>query len=153
MIEYIHYGSNKFYPSLFISPSNTTGLRNKPIGGLWASRTDAKSGWKDWCIQENFVDCDEENSFRFFISENAKVFHIYCKEDVEKLPMQPQSCDLHLLPDFEKLIDLGYDAVEYHLSEEKPVEKYTDSIYYLLYGWDCDSILILNKDIIISNNQ
>ena len=40
--------------------------------------------------------------------------------------------------DFEEL-KKEYDAIEVIIS---------DGLYYALYGWDCDSILILNKDIV-----
>ena len=39
--------------------------------------------------------------------------------------------------DFEKLQE-RYDAIEV----------YIDNLYWDLYGWDCDSILILNKEIV-----
>ena len=40
-----------------------------------------------------------------------------------------------------------YDAIELHLSDEV-TDDYLESLYFKLYGWDCDSILIMNPDII-----
>ena len=51
-------------------------------------------------------------------------------------------------PDFEEIMSLGYDAIDYRLSDEVGAFAF-DSLYWCLYGWDCDSILILNKDIVI----
>lgn len=44
--------------------------------------------------------------------------------------------------DFEKLKSLGCDALEIFAGSNR-------TLYDLFYGWDCDSILILNKDVII----
>lgn len=41
--------------------------------------------------------------------------------------------------DFEKMLADGIDAVEIEI----------DELYYALYGWDCDSILIMNPDIVV----
>lgn len=52
-----------------------------------------------------------------------------------------------LFPDFEKIKDMGIDAIQYNLSNDT-TKDYFQGLYYSLYGWDCDSILILNKDCI-----
>lgn len=93
-----------------------------------------------------------KKSFRFILSENANVFHIYSKTDLENVPMQINSSKLMILPDFEEMIKQGYDAMELHLSEARAVNE-DDSLYWLLYGWDCDSILIFNPDIIIEKEN
>ena len=46
-----------------------------------------------------------------------------------------------VLLDFEKLAET-YDAVEVNISSDF-------NLYYQLYGWDCDSIVIMNPDIIV----
>lgn len=152
---YIHYGKKKFDPLAF-NPIENIAWRNKPKGGLWASPVGAKFGWKDWCEREEFADCKEENSFKFRLSDNANVYHLYCKKDIEAIPMQEgENLCYFTLPDFEKLLEDGYDAIEYHLSDEIPTEDCHDSIYFVLRGWDCDSILILNPAVVIpiSDNE
>jgi len=42
--------------------------------------------------------------------------------------------------DFEKIKE-SYDAIELLISKDQ-------RLYYKLYGWDCDCILVLNKDAI-----
>lgn len=55
-------------------------------------------------------------------------------------------------PDFEKMKNDGVDAIELHLSEDKS-ENYFEGLYYTLYGWDCDCILILNKYIVVEKDE
>ena len=63
---------------------------------------------------------------------------------MEQLPLQKGYEGLRSLRpvDFEALMQAGVDAVEFNLSKDY-------ELYWALYGWDCDSILILNPEIII----
>ena len=142
MATYIHYGHNAFDLNKFKIPQNREWC-NKPCGGLWSSRVNAKHGWKDWCEQEDFRECREDNSFMFKLSDKANVLYINCVDDVSKLPEQEQykgSCIKSV--DFEQLVLRGIDAIEFNLSNDW-------DLYMALYGWDCDSTLILNPNIII----
>lgn len=150
--KYIHYGHKKFDRRLFAPVKNGICFSKPEFGGLWASPVDAEFGWKDWCDQEKFRECDENNSFKFVLSENANIIHIYKVGDLGSLPKLTDqfgiSLDMVLL-DFEKLVEQGVDAVELHLSEEDHTGVgYLDGLYWRLYGWDCDSILIMNPDIV-----
>lgn len=142
MNTYIHYGHKEFDINKFIVPKNRQ-LLNKPIGGLWASKVDAKFGWKNWCKENDFRECNEENSFAFKISDNANILYINCVADIDKLPDQKTDLSLtyHKSVDFEKLIENRIDAIEFNISNDW-------GLYMALYGWDCDSTLILNPDVI-----
>ena len=139
---YIHYGHRYFEPDIFVEVENV--CWNKPIGGLWASDINAKYGWNNWCKDEDYCECKEENSFRFTLKENSKVLVISSHDDLNKLPLEdgvPEYInDRSLCIDFEKL-KRKYDAIEVLISED-------NRLYYDLYGWDCDSILVLNKECI-----
>ena len=80
---YIHYGDDKFIPEKFSEIKNEPGW-SKPIGGLWASRTDADFGWKDWCSSENFHLDSFSKSFMFTLKERSKVLEIHNKHDIDK---------------------------------------------------------------------
>ena len=155
MKEYIHYGNKSYDPEKFNEIKNRKSCIPKPIGGMWASAVDAQYGWKQWCENNDFRECNEDNSFKFTLSEDAKVLHIYNTKTLEDLPMQEleewqiSSITKTYYLDFEKLKE-EYDAIELHLSEEEIDEDFNfmDGLYYALYGWDCDSILIMNPDII-----
>lgn len=141
---YVHYGHNSFDVNLF-NPICNISFFTKPAGGLWASRADAKYGWKEWCQENNFEDCNFSKSFRFSLKENARVleirshetflcvFNLYGREKGGRLT------SFQLL-DYEKLAKY-YDAVEFFLSED-------GRLYRDMYGWDCDSLLVMNPEMI-----
>ena len=140
-LEYIHYGHKKFQINRFV-PIRNKELRNKPFGGLWAIRTDAKYGWKEWNVVEQFRECEEENSFKFTLSTNANVLDIHSHKDLSKVPQVKKSIfNESFLPDFEKLLSDGVDAIELFISDDR-------KLYWSLYGWDCGSILIMNPDVV-----
>ena len=146
-MEYIHYGSTTLLP---IKPIVNENYFTKPKGGLWASPVNAKFGWDDWCKREHFRKNTKENSFRFVLKDNAKILHIYSVADLDALPKQKVDIDSGLMCylDFEK-IEKDYDGVELHLSEEKFGDNdICSGLYFKLYGWDCDSIIIFHNDAI-----
>jgi len=142
MTGYIHYGHKNFDLSKFQEISNRE-MFVKPLGGLWGSPINAEFGWKDWCEAEEFKECNEDNSFKFILSENANIYYINCKEDIMKLPSIEYPFHTPWINlDFEMIKANGIDAIQFNLSNDKGVN-FEDQLYYLLYGWDCDSILIL----------
>lgn len=150
MKEYIHYGHKEFDKNKFTKVTNDHSWV-KPTGGLWASPIDSNRSWKDFCYDNDFRECNEENSFKFTLTEDAKVLHLRSTKDLEGIPEQKDSLKLMstYCIDFEKLMEMGYDAVELHLSEDCSPGGWMDSLYWKLYGWDCDSIVILNPDIVV----
>ena len=144
MRRYIHYGHTKFDKSVFNKIKNVD-CSTKPKGGLWASDIEAEHGWKDWGEAEEFRDCKEENSFSFVLSDNAKVLYIDSIDDLKVLPKIDDKFGMNfsswILLDFEKLAET-YDAVEVSISSDF-------DLYYKLYGWDCDSIVIMNPDVVV----
>lgn len=141
--KYIHYGHRYFDRTRF-APIRNERCFTKPLGGLWASPVDAEFGWKDWCDSEKFRECNLENSFTFTLTPEAKVLYIDNVSVLDGLPQVKNEfsysgwCQL----DFEKLLEQGYDAVEMSLSSD-------GRLYMKLYGWDCDSIVILNSEVIV----
>ena len=63
-------------------------------------------------------------------------------EQLEELPQvkPPLSLPFWVILDYEKLAD-EYDAIEVLISEDS-------RLYKALYTWDCDSIVIINPDVI-----
>lgn len=134
---YIHYGHKSFDKEKFIEIRNDNWV--KPIGGFWASDINAEFGWKDWCKQENFRECNIDNSFTFELKENAKILVIDNAQKLSELPkadMPYRTSWINL--DFKKIKE-EYDAIEVLISSDH-------KLYWDLYGWDCDSILIMNPE-------
>lgn len=144
---YIHYGAEAFDLGKFKKVSNCDYF-SKPYGGLWASPIDAKEGWKTWCENENFEPHSGfDKHFCFELAKDAKVYHIRKADDIYELPLLAYSMAVSTICiDFEEA-SKSWDAIEVHISEDTATE-YTNSVYWLLYGWDCDSILIMNPNII-----
>lgn len=146
-MAYIHYGSPCFSLECFNQPRNIRGW-NKPEGGLWASDEAAKYGWKDWCNAEHFRACRENNAFRFDLAPTAKILCLNSVDAVNKLPLQTNEYSGRYCKavDFEKLVSDGVDVVDFRLSS-------APELYWVMYGWDCDCILVLNPDVIIPQKE
>jgi len=151
---FVHYGHDHFEKNRFMIPKNRPGF-NKPSGGLWASPEDAPYGWKEWNESEEYAPCEETNCFRFHLSENARVLVIDSVEKAKKmLKSAPLSAEMlflerigmgYILPDFERLAK-DYDAILYLQSSDR-------RLYNAMYGWDCDSILILAPDVVMETKK
>ena len=137
---YIHYGHSCFGK---IDPIRNLGYGTKPKGGLWASRQDDPYGWKKWCEQEKFWLDTFSMCFRFTLKDNAHILELSNRDQLIGLPQLIHkdeifpywlSCRL----DFEQL-QKDYDAIEI-----TDIHKFS----LALYGWDCNSILIMNPDIV-----
>jgi hypothetical protein len=148
MKEYIHYGCKKFQPSLFSAIRNCCFI--KPSGGFWGSPVGDGYGWKEWNEESHFCSINEENSFRFMLTGDANVLNIYSSDDLKSLP---HLTEFPYFLDFEALEKSGYDAIELHLSEERSAHSdLSKSLRYELCGWDCDSILVMNPDVVVQLN-
>ena len=148
MKKYIHYGTNSFDLNKF-SPIQNRYSFNKPLGGLWASPIDSADNWFDWCCENNFRMDKLSKSFQFDISPTSNIISIASVNDGRKLvsdlpeifSFDRKFFDIpELCIDFEKLLAHGIDAISFKLNA---------ATYWLLYGWDVDSLLVLNPDCII----
>lgn len=139
-MKYIHYGHDKFEPILFNAITNVP-MFTKPKGGLWGSRKDSEYGWKE-CCKDLDIDINLESSFEFSLKPDARLLTIdSCEKLLGLSKFQIKSTFLrNSFLDFEKIAQ-EYDAIEVLISEDA-------DLYYELYGWDCDSILIMNPDVI-----
>lgn len=141
----IHYGSTEFDRSLFNPVIN--GKWVKPSGGLWASPKDSKFGWRDWCASEDYDGSDFSKSFEFDL-DDKRIYVIDSLDDLKKLPMQGGYAAYKEYIDFEKCATM-YDAIL--LTEEGQWK--TRMTEPGLYGWDCESLIILNPDAIRLNTE
>ena len=137
---YIHYGTDQLGT---LDPIKNWEYRfTKPHGGLWASREDDPDGWKNWCEREGFRLDTFDKYFRFTLKADAKVLRLSHKSQLVGLPTI-YSYDYHnreaeCCLDFEKLSQ-EYDAIEV---------TNIGRLCWPLYAWDCNSILVMNPDIL-----
>lgn len=144
-MKYIHYGSNKFDINKFDEIKNDFPF--KPKGGLWASRYSSYNGWLDFCLLKRYETEELKKSFIFSLDKSARILTIDSIRKLDKIiDNYSFVCDLGFLRlDFEK-ISKDYDAVEVLISKES-------KLYDRMYGWDCDSIVILNPKVIIEDRN
>jgi len=137
---FIHHGSECFLPNVYRHIENRAYF-SKPDGGLWASRTDAVFGWQEWCQEEDFQLYKLKKWFLFDVTPEARILTIENTSQLDPLPEVnpfPLAGIVHL--DFEEL-SRTWDAIEVLISKD-------EKLYFALYGWDCDSILIMNPKIL-----
>jgi len=136
----IHYGTEVYFPEM-VRPIRNKPMFPKPFGGLWTSPENSTYGWKHWCTDESFH--TETLQYHFVLELiSKKVLVIDTLEDLMKLPLlNPHVPGVHFLryPNFERLAK-KYDAI--HLTEEG--QHRTRLTEPNLYGWDCESVLIMN---------
>ena len=145
-MKYIHYGHFLFDKDEFIPVTNKP-RSTKPRGGFWASRADTESGWKEYCEKNKYESWGIDRSFEFSLKEDSKILTITSSKQLETLP-QLNKNELRRVwteLDFEELAK-QYDAIEVLISEDF-------KLYFELHGWDCDSILIMNPDVIVVDNE
>ena len=145
-MQYIHYGDDNFDINKFIPISNRSEA-TKPFGGFWGSRKNADFSWKEWCTEIDLKSKDLTKKIQFSLSNGAKILVINNIKLLDKLPQNEENHIINKLfvtLDFEKL-SKQYDAIEVLISED-------ERLYELLYGWDCDSILVMNPNVIITEN-
>lgn len=157
---YIHRGSDTFNPDLMKPIKNEW---HKPAGhtGLWASPQDAERSWLDWCECENYQNGPLDKFFRFTIAEPEKILYVHDLESTKMLIRKyyirkgytaeltaEELCNLlesatavppTIWLDFEAMERDGWVGLEINLSEYGP-------LYWLLYGWDCDSIVVFSPN-------
>lgn len=150
-MKYIHYGNDHFDRRRFNPIINPNYGWTKPQqGGLWASEIGSAYGWEQWCRDNDYLLGNLTKHFTFDLSPDARVCHLRNSSQLECLPrlaLGKVSTLYYYCIDFEKAME-DYDAIQLHLSEQPDDGNYED-LYFKLYGWDCDSILILNPDIIM----
>jgi hypothetical protein len=140
MSRYIHYGSAKFDKSKFKVIENIQ-FFNKPNGGLWGCEVGTKFGWKEFCELENIDWVNLSDSFEFELTPEARVLRLHNLDDYvefrSKYAINDIGIKLALGYDFERIAK-EYDVIDFKVGE----------LYMALHGWDVDSIIVLNPDVI-----
>lgn len=152
--SYVHYGDAIFARDEF-EPIENRDFSNKPNGGLWASSCKAENSWSTWCVENNFKRANLDECFYFNLTDTAQVLRVESLEDCKELTLRPvgymheEYLDSNYeVIDYRACLERGIDAIEYKYDITSQSEDF-EEIDTIMWGWDCDSILILNPDIIV----
>jgi len=140
-IKCITYGcGNSFETEKFQPVKNRRGSLNKPTGGLWSSPHDSLHSWSRASTSMGIEDL--KTSFNFIYSGNTLV--IDSLKDLTKIKWTAyRGWDFLKVPDFEDLISRGFDAI--YLTDDGEIRTRFGQEYNL-YGWDCETVFIMNKE-------
>lgn len=141
-LDLIHYGTDKFKPELIRPVFDSHWIKPRG-GGFWASPVDAEWGWKEWCEAEQFNVERLAQSIRLTFRGN--VITIDRVEDLDLLEWygHPGAVFSQEGIRFANMKRNGIDAI--HLTTEgQEATRWSEP--RKLYGWDCESVLILNPD-------
>jgi hypothetical protein len=134
-----------------IEPVANNNLFTKPDkGGMWLSVNNA---WENWCLNNEETWIEDKKRYEIKLKENSNILKIESVSDLEKLPkcknnIKEYDVTQWTLLDFEEL-SKNYDGVQVMVNNDKtPNKTYENSLYQRLYGWDCDSLLLFNKEAI-----
>ena len=146
---FIHYGANKYDASIFKSVVNRKYPSNKPKNGtgLWASPVSSIFGWKEAYVAKEMPECkDFSKHFVFNLNKDARIFKIESEQDLDLLPKAIKNIEYPMYGlDFEKIKQM-YDVI--HLTKQGVYSTQYTHTDVELNGWDCECILVLNKDIV-----
>lgn len=154
---FIHYGSSEYDEDRFCEICNEYIPHNKPEldTGLWASPLDSDYSWKDLTTEDELMrlDFDKDNYFVFKLKDNARIIKITSLDDLSKLskykidnPYLNKTDNISI--DFEKMKE-DYDAIIVYLYRDTSKKcRPGNNLHISFCGWDCDSILVLNKEVV-----
>ena len=148
--EYVTYGFGNIIDKSKIETNLAPRIyANKPLLAWWGSPVNATYGWKEFCIDNKF------KNKSYFATNNrvkwtldGKIFVINNEDDLQDAKdhnLMKYYKDHNLFCfDFIKMKDNGYDAIElkaYYIGHNP----YGD-LAASLWGWDCESIVVLNPN-------
>lgn len=147
----IHYGADNFNPVLFQPAINKATPWHKPAAGsgLWASPVDASFGWREWCIREEYMTDRLRRSFEFWLSSDARIYSIDCPDDAAALPMREDSFGSFIS---RSIFNFDFEAIRKRWDVIYLTYEGFQSTHFSqpgLYGWDCESVLVLNAGVIM----
>ena len=145
-MRYIVLGKTELKEELFNKDLTNNGI-NKPKGGLWSSpyNKDTISGWYQFCKEQNFIKADNTVGVIFTLKEEARVYTIDSKEDLDNLANKypivvKENLRYNFMIDYTK-VSKDYDAI-YLTDKGQWATRFSRP--NTLYGWDCETLLVLN---------
>lgn len=153
--QWLHLG-NDIIDSEHFHPIKNEPLFPKPIGGLWASPLQLGSEhYSEWEKYSTHIwgSTKNQKAVIFQLKKNARVYVIDNQQDLIQLIEEvgsvkvPFYFKLNVTIDFEKTKEL-YDVIYLTKKGQSATRLPLINREYNLYGWDCESAVILNLDAI-----
>jgi hypothetical protein len=143
MNRFIHYGCDVYKPREFKEIQNSTWFETKPEGGLWVCPIDSEFSWQMWSSREEVMVYKLDTCFTLQLKCNAKVYIIRDLDSLKDIVTIDE--DKNIRTNYEQLA-LKYDLV--WLTNEGRLN--TRQTFPGTFGWDCESLIILNKNCFIT---
>lgn len=149
MHKFLTIGIENIDKNKFVAPKNRDFI--KPAGGLWASPytpdEEYSSVWHEWC-DFNMPGWIKEYGVVFELKSDTKILVIDSLEDLKNCCTKYGiNTSLGKVLDFEK-IAINYDCIFLTTNGEIST-RYEHE--YSLYGWDVESLLVLNIDCVFNS--
>lgn len=146
---YRHFGSTAYDPAKFERVVNQP-YYVKPEGGLWASPlylTGMTTAWETRCLTQGFRLKRLESYFDFRLSPSANVYTITRLPDL--IQLLRVAAGLGSKDSFQRYLDFEKLATRYDaLLLTKEGEERTRHGNVNLYGWECESLLVMNPQVV-----
>lgn len=147
MQKFLTIGIDSIDKNKFVNVKNENFV--KPAGGLWASpytpNEEYQSSWHEWC-NYNMPEWIKDYGVVFELKFQTKILIIDTIEDVNKT-FESYGINNDSVLDFEK-ISKDYDCI-YLTQRGENITRFNRK--YSLYGWDVESLLVLNIDCIFNS--
>ena len=117
--------------------------RNKPTGGIWFS---INNSWERWC-EDEMPEWLIGTRYVATLKPSARILWVRNERDLATLPDNPdmeeyrKTCIAN-----EKFLD--FEALEKKYDAIAVMARSGEGLYYSLYGWDCDSMLVFHPEVI-----
>lgn len=134
-LRLVCFGNGDAFDPRKFQPVVNNPLFCKPHGGLWTSPVGAAWGWEAWCRENGFGNL----ASRFECSFSGITCCIDSITDMEMLPWLGDG--LRAVPDFEAMVAMGVDATWLTARGEAETRL---AFSRNLYGWDCETVFIMN---------
>lgn len=104
-------------------------------------------GWARWCAENMPCLLSKASSFSFTLRPDANVIRLRGVADVlDLVNMRPEFVtnplqdNYKVCLDFERMVGSGVDVLEISIKK----------LDQMFEGWDCDSLLVMNPDVVVT---
>ena len=158
-ITYLHKRHGKFKPENINMNLSIDPVINKPLEAFWGCPKDSLFGWKEWCEAERFgaFDYNWDNPVKWKLKTGSRILKIELKDVIDEtnsiLKKYIKQNSLHPSTsnfffnyglDFNKIKNDNIDAIE--LADGRIGHCFINELEVMFNSWDCESIVVLNKN-------